>query len=83
MLKNRVVSEVELAVLKMAIELTSLRSHAKSREEAQLEEAGQGPYLGFFSNVALPTFLQKPSANGRNSQAQSQRARSGCSRSDL
>ncbi|MFO0940275.1 MAG: SHD1 domain-containing protein [Pirellulales bacterium] len=47
---------------------------AKSREDAQkqLEEAGQSPYLGFFNTVALPDFLQKPSATGGNNQAQSQ-----------
>ncbi len=47
---------------------------AKSSDEAQrqLEEAGRGPNLSFFNTVALPDFLQKPSATGGNNQVQSQ-----------
>ncbi len=40
--------------------------NSKEDTQRQIDEAGKGPYLGFFNNIALPDFLQKTVATNGN-----------------
>lgn len=43
-----------------------ISGNSKEDAQRQIDEAGKGPYLGFFNNIALPDFLQKPVATNGN-----------------
>lgn len=43
-----------------------ISSNSKEEAQRQIDEAGKGPYLGFFNNIALPDFLQKPATTNGN-----------------